>query len=260
MPKIIKDGRIYAASPGSLADLGDITITTPTTGEALIWDQSTHKWINGTVSTVGTLNDLTDVTINTPLNRQELVYNDSLEVFQNKTTRVELTTAQYNQLVEDDHVLPNVDYYLTDAPSMTGTAKELSYDGSTDSVYDKIEGLTDNDISHYTGTPTPNSTAEAINGKADKSGMFKIQSFSQTYSVGADSSTNFDNSFITVPTGYTIAGVVGYTTNQDAVVAVSVRPAENSVWAFQLRKVYGSAVSGMTFTVTVLFVKTELVS
>lgn len=119
---------------------------------------------------------------------------------------------------------------------------------------------TDNNLPHYTGTPTAGSTAEAIASKADKSGMFKIQSFSKTYSVGADSATNFDNSFITVPTGYTIAGVVGYTTNQDAVVAVSVRPAENSVWAFQLRKIYGSAVSGMTFSVTVLFVKSELVS
>lgn len=139
MPKIIKDGRIYGASPGSLSDLADTSIASPTNNEALVWNQSTHKWENGTVSTVGSLNDLTDVTINTPLNRQELVYNDSLEVFQNKTTRVELTTAQYNQLVEDDHVLPNVDYYITDAPSMSGSSRDLSYDGGTDSVYDVVE-------------------------------------------------------------------------------------------------------------------------
>lgn len=130
-----------------------------------------------------------------------------------------------------------------------------------------IGGINENkdkvgDLSQLT-TTDKSSLVGAVNkvnsNKADKSGMFKIQSFSKSYSVGADSTTNFDNSFITVPSGYTIAGVVGYTTNQDGVVAVSVRPAETSQWAFQLRKVYGSAVSGINFTVTVMFVKSDLV-
>lgn len=119
------------------------------------------------------------------------------------------------------------------------------------------------DLSSLT-TSVKSSLVGAVNevnaNKADKSGMFKIQSFSKSYSVGADSTTNFDNSFITVPSGYTIAGVVGYTTNQDGVVAVSVRPAETSQWAFQLRKIYGSAVSGINFAITLLFVKSDLVS
>ena len=139
-------------------------------------------------------------------------------------------------------------------------SKQIYIDSNGNEVLVSGTIINDNNLPHYTGTPTAGTTAEAIASKADKSGMFKIQSFSKTYSVGADSSTNFDNSFITVPSGYTIAGIVGYTTNQDGVVAVSVRPAETSVWAFQLRKVYGSAVSGINFTVTVLFVKSDLVS
>ena len=152
--------------PNALVDLTDVDIDNPTSNQALVWDNTEQKWVNGEVSTVGGLNDLNDVTIDdTSLEEgQELVYNGTAEVFENKTTRVELTQAEYDQLVADDDVLPDVDYYITDAPSMTGTAKELSYDGSTDSVYDKIEGLTAGDIALGSTAPS-GSTAEAISNK-----------------------------------------------------------------------------------------------
>lgn len=145
----------------ALSSLDDVTINTGTlTGnQALVYDAVAGKWVNSNLIVPDELNDLSDVSINTPLNRQELVYNDALEVFQNKTTRVELTMAQYNQLVEDDHVLPNVDYYITDAPSMQGTSQELSYDGDTDSVYDVVEGVK-GDISDL-GTNKANKTQTA---------------------------------------------------------------------------------------------------
>lgn len=150
----------------TLDGLDDVTINsgTLTGNQALVYDAVAGQWVNSNLIVPDELNDLSDVSINTPLNRQELVYNDALEVFQNKTTRVELTMAEYNQLVADDHVLPNVDYYITDAPSMTGTAQELSYDGSTTSVYDKVEGLTAGDIALGSTAPS-GSTAEAISNK-----------------------------------------------------------------------------------------------
>ena len=124
--------------PSELNDLDDVDISGQAQGEALVWDSVNNKWVNGTVSTVGGLNDLNDVTIDdTSLEQgQELVYNGTAEVFENKTTRVELTQAEYDALANP---LPNVDYYITDAPSMQGSSKELSYDGSTDSTYDVIE-------------------------------------------------------------------------------------------------------------------------
>ena len=123
--------------PAELNDLDDVDISGQAQGEALVWDSVNNKWVNGTVSTVGGLNDLNDVTIddNSLEQGQELVYNGTEEVFENKTTRVELTQAEYDALANP---LPNVDYYITDAPSMQGSSKELSYDGGTDSVYDVL--------------------------------------------------------------------------------------------------------------------------
>lgn len=87
---------------------------------------------------VGSLNDLTDVTISSVQNKQELVYNSTSTVFENKTTRIELTQAQYDALATPE---TDVDYYITDAPSMNGTSADLSYDGTTKSTYTKIEEL-----------------------------------------------------------------------------------------------------------------------
>lgn len=51
------------------------------------------------------------------------------------------TQEQYDAIVNKD---PNVTYYITDAPSMSGSAKELSYDGGTGSTYNEIEGIKPN--------------------------------------------------------------------------------------------------------------------
>ncbi len=59
-----------AGSSPDLGDLGDVVITTPSTGQALIYNAGT--WENSAVVTV--LNDLTDVAINTPSDGQVLVY------------------------------------------------------------------------------------------------------------------------------------------------------------------------------------------
>ena len=124
-------------------DLKDVDISSPQPNQALVFDftdPDNPKIVNGEVSTVGGLNDLNDVTIddNTLAEGQELVYNDTDEVFENKTTRVELTQAEYDALVSGGTVLPNVDYYITDAPSMSGSSKDLSFDGTTKSTYQAI--------------------------------------------------------------------------------------------------------------------------
>lgn len=152
--------------PNALVDLTDVDIDNPTSNQALVWDTTEQKWVNGEVSTVGGLNDLNDVTIDdTSLEEgQELVYNNTAEVFENKTTRVELTQAEYDALANP---LPDVDYYITDAPSMQGSSKDLSYDGGTDSVYDKIEGLNAGDVGYdSTATYGSGSVGKAIQGKA----------------------------------------------------------------------------------------------
>lgn len=150
----------------SLGQLSDVNIDTTTLaeGQSIVYNETTQKFENGQVSTVGGLNDLDDVTLTNVTNKQELVYDDNADVFKNKTTRIELTQAQYDALVTPD---PDVDYYITDAPSMTGTSQELSYDGGTDSTYDVIEEVKDDvgDLSTAIDTITTYSTSEAVVGK-----------------------------------------------------------------------------------------------
>lgn len=130
--------------PKIISALDDVFINNPQPNQALVFDftdPDNPVITNGEVSTVGGLNDLNDVTLENVADKQELVYDDTDDVFKNKTTRIELTQAEYDQLVADDEVLPDVDYYITDAPSMQGTSADLSYDGTTKSTYTKIEEI-----------------------------------------------------------------------------------------------------------------------
>ena len=122
--------------PKAIDELDDVEINNPQANQAIVYNPTTQKFENGEVSTVGGLNDLNDVTLENVADKQELVYDDTDDVFKNKTTRVELTQAEYDALANP---LPDVDYYITDAPSMQGTSADLSYDGTTKSTYTKIE-------------------------------------------------------------------------------------------------------------------------
>ena len=125
--------------PKIISALDDVFINNPQPNQALVFDftdPDNPVITNGEVSTVGGLNDLNDVTLENVADKQELVYDDTEDVFKNKTTRVELTQAEYDALENPE---PDVDYYITDAPSMQGSSADLSYDGTTLSTYDKIE-------------------------------------------------------------------------------------------------------------------------
>lgn len=184
--------------PNALVDLTDVDIDNPTSNQALVWNPDEQKWINGEVSTVGGLNDLNDVTITNVADKQELVYDDTDDVFKNKTTRVELTQAEYDALPEPE---ADVDYYITDAPSMQGSAKELSYDGGTDSVYDVVEEVK-GDVADNASDITALQTG--------KCNLLKV--------VRKWRDVTFDNYYTSYTldiseTGYTPIGVVGFQTN-----------------------------------------------
>ena len=84
------DSKFYAYKAGegastgaeSLGDLSDVTLTTPTNGQALVYNGS--KFVNKTVEEPASkLDDLSDVVVTTPIANQTLVYNGSK--FVNKT-------------------------------------------------------------------------------------------------------------------------------------------------------------------------------
>lgn len=61
--------------PADLDDLGDVTLTTPTNGQTLVYDSSSDKFVNATPpSGVTTLSGLSDVSITTPSSGNSLVF------------------------------------------------------------------------------------------------------------------------------------------------------------------------------------------
>lgn len=53
----------------------------------------------------------------------------------------ECTLAQYNTWKSNGQLVKGVTYDITDAPNLNETAKEISYDGTTTSVWDKVEAI-----------------------------------------------------------------------------------------------------------------------
>lgn len=133
-----EDGAITVSE--SLDDLSDVEIDSATAGQALVYDQTTGKWVNGAVSSVGALDDLTDVNISNAQDNQELVYDDASSEWQNKSTRIECTQAEYDALVLAGTVLPNVDYYITDAGGGEIVSANPNISDAYDSTHNYVAG------------------------------------------------------------------------------------------------------------------------
>lgn len=88
---------------------------------------------------------------------------------------------------------------------------------------------------------------------------FIISTFtSSNYSIAANGTAHMAIDFITIPSGYSLAGILGFATNQ-ATVGVSVmRLTTSGSWALQLFNTSNSALSGQSVEVTVLFIKSSL--
>jgi hypothetical protein len=75
----VEGASLYLESNSTLiGHNADVTINSPSNGEALIYNSTSGDWENGTVSaTVAALNDVGDVTITTPANTQVIKYNST---------------------------------------------------------------------------------------------------------------------------------------------------------------------------------------
>ena len=69
-----------------------------------------------------TIGGLTDVEITNPTEGEELSYDDTADKWVNRITRIECTMAQYQAWEQGGTLLPDVDYFVTDAPSSEGVA------------------------------------------------------------------------------------------------------------------------------------------
>ena len=111
-------------TPDELEDLTDVTLTTPTSGEALVWDGS--KWTNGTVSTVGSIDDLNDVDTTGKAEGDSLRYNSTAQEWEARPVVYEMTLAEYTALGGDYTGYEDSLIVITDAPNLNATANDLS--------------------------------------------------------------------------------------------------------------------------------------
>ena len=133
-------------------------------------------------------------------------------------------------------------------------AKQIYIDENGNEVLVSGTITNDNNLPHYTGTPTAGSTAEAIQT------IFKVDSFTKTYSVAGNGSANFNNSFITVPIGYSIGGLLGFGTGDADCYFANCRPSDTGSYAFFITNKSATAKSNLTATCYVLFVKTDSIA
>ena len=194
--------------------MSDVDTTTPSQGEALVWDGT--KWVNGTVSTVGNLDDLSDVDTT---GKQE---GDSLRYIGNewkaKPTTVEMTQAEYNAIV-DFTPYANTHIVITDAPNLNPTANDIEYSSGV-SVADKLTSLdTGKAKKTWTtlGTLTESGTALDISGYTELLIYPKINgtTYFNTYvvDVAEFSNTNVIHFSIYQDSTHSYMGALDYSSN-----------------------------------------------
>lgn len=147
---------VLNAIPDELDDLSDVTYTgTPAMGEAVVWDGS--KWTNGTPDM--DVSDLADVTITTPSDDDILVYQNGEWVNMANPASTANFGADYDENTTyntgDKCVYNNLLYECND-DGVTGAWDATKWDSLT------VASMTDNNLPHFSGTPTAGSTAEAI--------------------------------------------------------------------------------------------------
>lgn len=157
--------------PDDLSDLGDVEISSPTSNQALVYDPVTGKWVNGEVSTVGSIDDLDDVDTTGKAEGDNLRYDATAQEWKAKPTTVTMTLAEWNDMSASEQTEwlnshKKTRLIFSDAPNLNETAKQISYDGGTDTVWDKVESLKTDD---FTFTASLGVTATSVTAcKTDK--------------------------------------------------------------------------------------------
>ena len=161
-PYTVTSEGILNAIPDELNDLSDVTTSTPSSGEALVWDGT--KWTNGTVSTVGSIDDLNDVDTTGKANGDSLRYDTNSSEWVAKPIQVEVTQAEYDALALGGNLEPLTTYIITDAPNLNPTASDIEYSSGV-TVKQAIDGKQAT-ITVQTITPTRNTTNISTSGYA----------------------------------------------------------------------------------------------
>lgn len=163
-----------AHSLGQLSDV-DIDTTTLAEGQSIVYNPTTQKFENGEVSTVAALDDLTDVSI-TSAQKGDSLRNDGNGNWVNEPTTVTMTLAEWNAMSTAEQTAwinshKNTRLIISDAPNLNETSKQISYDGGTDTVWDKVEEVKTNKQDKITVVTT-------VSGSTDNTGNIVVPDIS----------------------------------------------------------------------------------
>ena len=160
-----------------------------------------------------------------------------------------------------DKVMYNNLLYICHTAVNTPGAWTGSSNWSRTDINSVMENTSLNDLDGVNISGSINDKVLAYNGTYwTNTALFKIKSYSKTYSVGASDNVWIPGSDVItdVPAGYSIIAIVGFNTGVGFVYPVSIRPLGTDNYAFGMRNITNVAQSG-TLTVAVLMVKSGLI-
>lgn len=145
----------------------------------------------------------------------------------NGTDIFEVTQAEYDALVQAGTLVHNALYVITDAPNLNETAEDISYDGSTTTVKDKIQAI--ETVAGGTLSIPTGVTATLNRGWAKKQGKIVVITASLAFSGSVSSGT----AIITLPDGFSANGFVDVTGHDGNSNVVRLYISSGYVYAYQ---------------------------
>ena len=208
------------AQHGSLDALADVTITTPSNGQALLYDANSDEWKNGNV--VKKLNDMSDAAISAPTNGQLLSYDNAASKWKNKSVGIDdlkdatITSATDGQLLQYDSA-NQIWKNSSDIPTSVSNVKSTMTQngahnlGVNNGVGQTIQNVVftvnaDKSVTLSGGTVPSGQSAQFVMCDRNKKECL-LRAGTYTLSGGADGNTN--SLFIGIGTGNTGDGSTG---------------------------------------------------
>lgn len=96
---LFQNGGGGGGGASALNDLSDVAISSPTDGQALLYDAQNQEWVNSTAGNPSSLASMSDVSIDTPSNGQVLTYNSTTAKWENQAGGVDHTYSTTEQVV-----------------------------------------------------------------------------------------------------------------------------------------------------------------